>query len=112
MLQKKIREKYKKIRQNKKVAVSEQPTEPEKTTIFEPASAQSKVSTIKTANKIKDKYLKIRKNKNSQNIPDHRKKDKLLNATSTAENVKNSSDKKRKHHGSKNSKKIQKSEKA
>ena len=96
MLQKKIREKYKKIRQNKKVAVSEQPTEPEKTTIFEPASAQSKVSTIKTANKIKDKYLKIRKNKNSQNIPDHRKKDKLLNATSTAENVKNSSDKKRK----------------
>ena len=55
---------------------------------------QSKVSTIKTANKIKDKYLKIRKNKNSQNIPDHRKKDKLLNATSTAENVKNSSDKK------------------
>ena len=58
---------------------------------------QSKVSTIKTANKIKDKYLKIRKNKNNQKITDQRKKDKLLNAISAIENVKNSSDKKRKN---------------
>ena len=58
---------------------------------------QSKVSTIKTANKIKDKYLKIRKNKNNQKITDQRKKDKLLNAISAIENVKNSSDKKKKN---------------
>ena len=59
--------------------------------------SSSKVSTIKTANKIKDKYLKIRKNKNNQKITDQRKKDKLLNAISAIENVKNSSDKKRKN---------------
>ena len=58
--------------------------------------SSSKVSTIKTANKIKDKYLKIRKN-NNQTITDQRKKDKLLNAINAIENVKNSSDKKRKN---------------
>ena len=97
---KKIREKYKKIRENKKVAVPPtkvQINEPEKITKTEPpATVQSKVSTIKTANKIKDKYLKIRK-RNNQKITDQHKKDKLLNAISTIENVKNSSDKKRKN---------------
>ena len=65
---KKIREKYKKIRENKKVAVPPtkvQINEPEKITKTEPpATVQSKVLTIKTANKIKDKYLKIRKRNN------------------------------------------------
>ena len=56
----------------------------------------SKVSTIKTANRIKDKYIKIRK-KNNQKITDQLKKDKLLDAISAIENAKNSSDKKRKN---------------
>ena len=97
---KKIREKYKKIRQNKKVAAAVLPTkvqinEAEKITKTEPpATVHSKVSTIKTANRIKDKYVKIRK-KNNQKITDQLKKDKLLNAISAIENAKNSSDKKR-----------------
>ena len=69
---KKIREKYKKIRQNKKVAAAVLPTkvqinEAEKITKTEPpATVHSKVSTIKTANRIKDKYVKIRKKKQSK----------------------------------------------
>ena len=78
---KKIQKKYKKIRENKKVSTAKdnkkvQINEPEKITISQPAppavapQSISKVSTIRTANKIKDKYLKIRKNKNSQKITD------------------------------------------
>ena len=103
---KKIQRKYKKIRENKKVSTAKdnkkvQINEPEKITISEPPAvapqSSSKVSTIRTANKIKDKYLKIRKNKNSQKIMDQHKKDKLLKTISAIENVKDTSDKKRKN---------------
>ena len=80
---KKIQKKYKKIRENKKASTTTTTTkdnkkvqinEPEKIMISEPPAvapqSSSKVSTIRTANKIKEKYLKIRKNKNSQKITD------------------------------------------
>ena len=82
---KKIQKKYKKIRENQRASTTTTTTttkdnkkvqinEPEKITISEPPAvapqSSSKVSTIRTANKIKDKYLKIRKNKNSQKITD------------------------------------------
>ena len=67
---KKIQEKYKKIRENKRASTTTTTTkdnkkvqikEPEKITISEPPQSSSRVSAIRTANKIKDKYLKIRK---------------------------------------------------
>ena len=102
---KKIQKKYKKIRENKKGSTTTkdnkkfQINEPEKVTISEPPAValSSKVSTIRTANKIKGKYLKITKNKNSQKITDQHKKNKLLKTISAIENVKDTSDKKRKN---------------
>lgn len=73
---------------NKKVSIKV----PEKVVIEEPVS---KISIIKTANKIKDKYLKIRCEK-SKKLTDQHKKSELTNVTDTIENVNKSSDKKEK----------------
>ena len=55
----------------------------------------SKISSIKTANKIKDKYLKIRWEK-SKKLTDQHKKDKLIKAIDAITDVNKSSDKKQK----------------
>ena len=55
----------------------------------------SKISSIKTANKIKDKYLKIRREK-SKKLTDQHKKDKLIKAIDAITDVNKSSDKKQK----------------
>lgn len=73
---------------NKKVSIKV----PEKVVIEEPVS---KISIIKTANKIKDKYLKIRCEK-SKKLTDQYKKSELTNVTDAIENVSKSSDKKEK----------------
>lgn len=73
---------------NKKVSIKV----PEKVVIEEPVS---KISIIKTANKIKDKYLKIRCEK-SKKLTDQHKKSELTNVTDAIENVNKSSDKKEK----------------
>ena len=74
---------------NKKVSIKV----PEKVVIEEPVS---KISIIKTANKIKDKYLKIRCEKSKKLLTDQHKKSELTNVTDTIENVNKSSDKKEK----------------
>ena len=100
---KKIQKKYKKIKEsiNNKRQQKSSDKRTRKNTISEPPAVapqlSSKVSTIRTANKIKGKYLKIRTNKNSQKITDQHKKDKLLRTISAIENVKDTSDKKRKN---------------
>ena len=53
----------------------------------------SKISSIKTANKIKDKYLKIRREK-SKKLTDQHKKDKLIKVIDAIADVNKSSDKK------------------
>ena len=73
---------------NKKVSIKV----PEKVVIEEPVS---KISIIKTANKIKDKYLKIRCEK-SKKLTDQHKKSELTNVTDAIENVSKSSDEKEK----------------
>ena len=98
---KKIREKYKKLRSKKKpetTTITDKKVsiqEPEKIVIEakEPVVAPSKISSIKTANKIKDKYLKIRREKNKK-LTDQHKIDKLIKVIDAITDVNKSSEKK------------------
>ena len=114
---KKISQKYKKIRDAKRIKILGEIPETIETkngNKIEVVVPPSKILTQKAAKKIKEKYNKIRRNKiKSKKIVDSNKKNKILKNINEVDKIKTDSDKKKnKNNSAKNIEKIQKYEEA